>query len=289
MNLDYLNLNSIRNYPIKDGLGRVSNDKLFTIPNSLIVDMMLCSSTALSLGLYISRIVLNSASLLIEISSTGSVFGTFQTALPNTNENFDLIMTPNSTNFPNASGVLTIGTIADTSELPFGEFLFDVASTELLMRVYNPVNVGVSWISFSDAKGNKSVLTGDVQIVGNSNIQFRLDSGTVYIDAGENLGLNKSCVNQPTPIKSINGVGPDSTGNFTLIPEQCVSIDPAQYGLLISDNCGSPCLGCPEINTLTNQVNGLEASIVDIRNFTHNLQIAITQASTLINSPCACN
>jgi hypothetical protein len=47
-------------------------------------------------------------------------------------------------------------------------------------------------------------------------------------------------------------------------------------------------LGCTAIETLTTQVNSLETSVINIRNFTNNLQAAITQATTLLNYQCQC-
>ena len=285
-NLDFLNLNSLRNYPIKDDLSRVSNDGLLTIPNTLIVDLVLSSPSNDLLTLYISRVSYNSSNLLIEISAnTIGVFGTFQTSLPLVDDNIDIVMTAGSL-FPLATGIITIGSTDDLANLPVGDFEFGLTNTALLMRVYGPGSQGINYLSFTDTKGNNSVLTGYIQLIGNSNIQFRGTGGSIYIDAGENLGLNKDCASANVPITSINGIPADASGNFTLIPQACVGIDIAQAGLVISDSCGQPCLGCSEINTLTTQVNGLESSIIDIKAFAQNLQAAINQATTLLNYQC---
>ena len=290
MNLDWLNSNSLRNFPIKDDLGRVSVDGLFVIPNSLIVDMALCSS---QLGntpnLYISGISCSSTSITVEISANGvGVFGTFQTSLPLSDYNIDVSLVAND-NFPSATGLITFGSSDDLTSLPYGDFQFTIDQTALLMRVYSPNSPGLSWISFSDAKGNSSIFTGYVQIQGNSNIQFRNESGIIYVDAGEGLGLNKICATPPQPILTINGVSPDSSGNFTLIADTCVSITEAQAGVLISNPCGDPCLGCSAITALTTQVNELESSILDIKNFSNNLQTVITQVTNLLSVTSSCS
>jgi hypothetical protein len=295
-NLDYLNLNSLRNYPIKDGSSRVSEDGIFTIPNSLIVDMSLCSVGLDSPTLYISKIITQPAQLVIEISADGiGIFGTFSAGLdqnvtPALERNIDVILIPAAELFPNATGCITIGDVTDLVDLPYGIFTFKPEATELLMRVYGPTTPGLSWLSFTDTKGNKASLTGNVLINGYSNIKFRINGQYIYMDAGENLGLNKVCTTASNPITTINGIpGDPATGNFTLIPEQCVTLSAAQYGILIGDNCGQPCMGCTEIDTLTTQVNSLESSIIDIRNFVNNLQLAINQASTLLNYQCQCD
>jgi hypothetical protein len=288
MNLDYLNLNSLRNFPIIDGASCASDDGLFVIPTTLIVDMSLCATDGSTPSLYISRITVNSTNLVIEISSysSSSVVGTFQTSLPFT-ENTDLQLTP-STNFPLATGLITLGSSDDLARLPYGDFTFKYANTRLLSRIATVGPIGINWISFSDTKGNKSTVTGHVEIQGNSNIQFREATGIIYVDAGEGLGLNKICENVLQPITSINGITPDSSGNFTLIADQCIEIDAAQYGVVISNPCGAPCLGNLALSDLTTRANKLESSILDINNFTKNLQAVITQANTLISTPCPC-
>lgn len=286
MTLDWLNSNSVRNYPIKDGLGRVSDNGLFTIPNNLIVDLSLCSSQAGdSPTLYVSRISVSNVSLLIEVSVAGyGVFGTFQTNLPFNDYNIDVVLTAGVA-FPTATGVITLGSSDDLQSLPSGDFTFSATNTALLMRVFSPAVAGVSWISFNDTKGNSIKKTGYVRIRGNNNLQFREVAGVVYLDAGEGLGLNKICADIPTPILTINGVGPDDNGNFTLINGNCISIDDEQYGLLLANPCGQTCLGCDAIDTLTTQTNSLEAGILDLRAFASNLQNVITQATNLITIP----
>ena len=289
MNLDYLNLNSVRNFPIIDDVSRASDDGLFVIPNSLIVDMALCSS---QLGdtpnLYISRVTCNSSTILIEISANSfGVFGTFQTSLPLSDYNVDISLQPSSL-FPNASGLITLGSSDDLATLPYGNFTFSYPNTALLMKVFTPTISTISWLNFTDTKGNNT-LTGYINLVGNNNVQFRGAFSNVYLDAGENLGLNKICVTPPQAILTINGVPPSSTGNFTFIADTCISIDTAQYGLVLSNPCGAPCLGCEALTTLTTQVNSLETSIVDLKTFTDNLQAVITQATNMISIPCQCS
>lgn len=289
--LDYLNQNSLRNYPIQDGASRLSSDGLFTIPNTLIVDVSLSAGGVNSDSLYISKIAHSSTAVNIEISvDGGSVFGIFYITLPNSNSNFDVALTA-GVGYPDAVGVITIGSTSDLATLPTGEFVFAVEDTKFLAHCATLGNLGVTRISFIDAKGNNYTLTGHVIIQANSNLQFKADGNTVYLNAGENLGLNKQCPAESVPVKTINGVAPDSTGNFSLIsdPNSCLSLEPIQYGTLISDACGKPCLGCDDINTLTTRVNTLESEIYSVRDFITNLQAAISQANALIGYQCQCD
>jgi hypothetical protein len=289
--LDFLNQNSLRNYPIKDGQSRVSADSLFVIPNTFIVDLSLSANGVNTSKLYISKIANLLSSINIEISVIGgAVLGIFYISLPNSTTNFDVTLT-SSASYPDAAGLITIGTVEDMSGQPSGEFTFNSDSTELLARCYSIGNNGVTRINFLDGQGNDYTLTGDVVVQANSNIQFKSDGSTVYLNAGENLGLNKQCPSTEVPIKTINGVYPDSAGNFSIITDSnsCLSLTPIQYGALLADNCGKPCLGCGDIDTLTGRVNTLENDIYSIRDFINNLQSAISQANLLIAYQCQCD
>ena len=286
--LEYLNQNSLRNYPIKDGLSRVSLDGLFTIPNTLVTDLTLSAAGLGSGVFFISGITSNNSAVSIEISVVGGgVFGSFYTTLPNASENFDLILTP-APGYPDAAGLLTIGKLADLASQPSGDFLFDQTSTEILNRCSAQANLGITRITFIDAAGNSYAVSGSVQIVANSNLKFQSNTANrILMNSGEGLGLNSTCSSTANPILTINGIQPDSTGNFTLLADNsCVQINPAQYGVVISDACGAPCLGCTDISTLTSRVNTLETDIFSVRDYINNLQNSLSLATTLVGYQC---
>ena len=242
--------------------------------------------------LFISRVVNSSSTITVEISSPSlGVLGTFSVPASTTANNVDYTFAPAS-GMPGMAGVITIGTLATILTLPSGDFQFTQANTALLMRVAVPSAIGVSYIAFVDAAGNTYLTTGLLTMQAESNLQFRVQgsggSFTAYMDAGENLGLNKECAEQPVPITSINGVPPDPTGNFNLIPSTCVSITPAQYGLVVGNGCGKPCMGCSDVSTLTNRLMTVENELLAIRNYVNNMQALITQATNNINYQCSC-
>ena len=300
MNLDFLNLNTLRNYPIADDLGRVSVDGYFTLPNDLIADMSIVAPSSIgpntgnpavdfgsTLQLFISGITNTTAYISIEVSANAGPIGNFY-IVAGTDDYTDIIMSPTAA-FPTANGVLTIGSLNTITTLQSGSFVFAADNTALVMRVYIPTTTGVNFISFIDNVGNSTTLTGTVIINAESNLQFRTpDGNTVYIDAGEGLGLNTTCEATPTPIQTINGIPPDDTGNFTLIPSTCISIDPAEAAVIIANTCGTPCLGCSDISTLTNRLVSLETDLLTVRNYVNNLQGLITQVTNLITYECSC-
>ena len=275
----------MRNYPIKDGLDRTSTDGIFTIPNSLIVDLTVSSPNASNAVLFVSKIVNTSTYITVEISnsSTSTVVGVF-TIIPSADYYADVVMTAAAAS-PGSTGLLTVGYTADMASLPSGEFYFNVTDTELLMRVFNPIAPGISSITFVDDTGNSIPLSGQITVYAHSNLQFNQtgSSNTIVLNAGEDLGLNKTCDSNGSPIKSINGVIPDSNGNINLVGDTCITTGTAQYAVVINDSCGAPCAGCSEIATLTTRLAGLESTLLNLRDYTTNLQTSLTQLNTLIN------
>ena len=281
-NLDFLNLNSIRNYPIKDGLDCTSVDGFFTIPADLIVDISIAATGSITDTLFVSSINNTSSYIIVEIStSAGNIVGTFY--IPANTANYtDIPLTP-SLALPNSVGMLTVGTLATIVQQPTGIFTFTVDDTALLSRVYCPITTGINYLTFVDSNNNSVSLTNNVTIQAESNLRFRYLNNIIYLDAGEGLGLNSACDNSATPVKTINGITPDSNGNFTIIPENCVSIDTAEYGLVLNDTCGQPCQGCSTVSTLTDRVISVESNLLTLRDYVTSLNSAITQLTTLIN------
>ena len=180
-NLDYLNLNTIRNYPIKDGLGRASKDGLFIIPNELIADLAVSAPANASWPVHISKIINTAENVVVEISTESEAIGLFNIPI-NTPNYADIPLSP-STSHPFAVGSLTVGHVSSIQTLARGEFLFDSSQTALLMRVFTPARLGVNYIRFV-TEGKTETLTGDVTISAEVNLRFRKAGNTVYLEAG---------------------------------------------------------------------------------------------------------
>lgn len=282
--LDFLNSNTVRNYPLKDNMDRVSNDLSFVLPNDLIADMSL-SCPLNTERLFISRVVNKTNSVLVEVSGStlGRVLGTF--TVPADTEPYTTVFL--AATYPNMAGQITVGYLNGVKEQPTGEFTFSLAHTELLMRVAASTYAGVNSVKFIGT--TELVVTGQVVIQAENNVRFRLnDTGEVVIDAGEGLGLNAACGDGALPIKTINGVSPDADGHFSLIFSDCSAATPIEYGLLIQDTCGKPCLGCSELGELTNRTASLESDLLKLRDYIDNLAGLNTQLTTLLNFKCEC-
>lgn len=291
-NLDFLNLNSLRSYPIKDGLSRISVDGSYTIPNNFIVDAQLAASYDPTRRFYISGLSNPGDRVVIELADQLDVFaGSFTIMIAGFVEYTECYFTP-STNYVGATGILTIGSLDGIGNLPTGLFNFTLATTELEARAIIPALEGINRLIFQNADGTTVALTGDVQLLARTNLRFKKDpsANRIIIDGGDGLGLNANCAAILPCITTINGVPPDDGGNFTLDFSDCASLEtiPAGTGLILSDICCKPCMGCNDIEELTNRLTQVESALLTLRDYYNNLNQLFDNYKVTINYTCAC-
>lgn len=290
-NLDFLNLNSLRNFPIKEGKSREDLLGVLTIPNQLIVDLQLAISYSAVTRYYISRITNLMSAISIEISDdSNTLIGTFSinVDLHTKYKRYDFRPAPD---FVGASGAITINSLDELLSGPVGTYDFSIDNTELEMRASVPSTEGINRIRFVNVDGTSFTLTGDIEIDARTNLRFKDGGGNrVIIDAGDGLGLNTLCQDTIACIKTINGIGPDEEGNFTLDFSDCAQLTPipANTGLLLEDNCCKPCVGCSDLGDLTSRLMEAESALIQLRDYYTNLNTLYEQFKTTTSYTCAC-
>lgn len=290
-NLDFLNANSLRNFPIKEGLSKLSIDGVLTLPDDFIVDLVLAASSDVTARFYISKVSNLPNVVVVELSSiagtTSLVCGTFtiETSTHTLNKTYYLLP---SDNYPASNGKLTVASVATIGGLPLGVFSFEAATTELESRVIIPSLNNITKFTFSNADGSTFSVTGDITIVAGINVSFRGSGSTIYVDAGEGLGLNLALNDPRVNIKTINGVPPDDEGNFVIETSNCAQLQEITNGLLLNDTCCKPCLSCDEIGDLTGRLMQLETDMLNLRDHYQRISTLSSQLTISSNSSCAC-
>lgn len=293
--LDWTDLNSLRRFPLREGTSAASDDGVFSIPDTFIVDFSLCASSDVSRRFFISKIFNKLTAVTIEISdlrqdgSQNSV-GTFEIARASHMQDSDYFIVA-SPRYAGTNGKITIGTFEDLSKQPAGSFKFTPASTEFEPRTIIPSMQGIDRITFIDTLNGESTLSGDVILTSRANLKFSYDEDVhrVLLDAGDNLGLSKQCAVNNC-VKSINGVAPDpSTGDVGLYGINCIRVySSAAYTLDIEDTCCTPCSGCNDLEELTGRLTSLENKFLDLKGSYNNVNNQLTTYLSTINSNCAC-
>lgn len=291
-NLDFLNSNSVRVFPIKEGLSCTSTTGVFKIPEDLMLDMEIAATSDVTVEFYISKMYNYTEAVIIEISdTTNTVLGTF-TVTTGTHKkgNYYTYYLAPSSSYQGANGKVAIGSLASMGQLPIGVFSFAATATLLEARCVIPSRNTINRFVVIDEKGNQTSLIGNVKLLARNNLRFRQVGDTVVLDAGDGLGLNKDCEDEAPCITTINNVAPDITGNFTLLGLECATFSPLSSppGLSLDDTCCKPCMGCDEIGQLTERAIQVEADLLKLRDYFTNLQQLITSFEQLTNYSCEC-
>lgn len=262
-NLEWLNLNANRAYPLREDASRTSADGSVVVPNYLLVDVSLSVSGLLD-GFYLSRVAHSAGALSLTISDTyGPAVGT------------TINLEAHSTNTPypvsglsgreDAAGHVVLGDLsALKSDFPEGVYLFTPEAAALETRAVRPDIRGVSSLRASYMGEESPDLRGVVRLLAGDNIRLTyippddtlsLPAG-IQIDALDTTDFETECDcgtptgNLPPPIRSINGVFGDGNHNVELVPSECLRIESGANLLRLIDTCAKPCCGCSELDFL---------------------------------------
>lgn len=286
MNLDFLNLNSKRAYPFKEGVTRVSTDALSAIPDDFCVDLILTMGADVTTKFFVNEIRNLPEQITLKLAdSLGSLAGTFTINTVGHKLYQEYYLVPSAT-YAGSQGKLVVAYLTSMQKLPTGTFRFNLANTEFESRVVIPSPAGISRFVFKDDTDTEFSVTGNVGIYGRSNLRFRLVDNKVYMDAGNGLGLNQDCTAEGFPIRTINSIQPDSAGNFKLSFTGCTTFSAIPNGLNLDDSCNKPCMGCNEIGELTERLMQLETTLLQLRQYYNQLNILNTQLNNVINFNC---
>ena len=102
--------------------------------------------------------------------------------------------------------------------------------------------------------------------------------------AGEGLNEACACDEEGTGpcLRFINGIPPLADGNFRIVGNKCMDVQPVTNGLLFSDLCSSPCCGCAELDAITSQVSRFADGVLTLQHFASAVNAEVTQMSQVV-------
>lgn len=294
-NLQWLNHNAQRAYPLTDRATKTDTTGTLTLPDSFIVGLYFPVHAGLSFtanNFYIKSVL---------IAPTG-----FNITIGHDDGDTDVVVagsniprggySPNRAyalggigDFSDSIGNVVLGVLDDIDRMPAGYYEFEKSATELEPDVVRPMIRGVTRLLVNNNGELSAPIYGDVTLVAGTNV--RIDVNTAGEDteiifnaiSGANLNQNCECdvPSAGTCIRCINGVCSED-GNFTFAQDSCVEISPMVGGLSFKDTCAKPCCGARELDAITQQINRFGDGVTTMQNFVTRLGSEVTQMSLVV-------
>tara|TARA_R110000751_G_scaffold116345_3_gene215925 strand:+ start:13942 stop:14895 length:954 start_codon:yes stop_codon:yes gene_type:complete len=297
-NLEFLNHNAQRSYPLTDESTKTDTTNSFTIPDDFIVGFGLPVSTAMDMesGRFFIRQIGAFASgyqLTIAYDSGTEVNNVGTALIPATNVSRNTTFAVGGIEpFDDIVGKIVIGRVDTIVEQPTGLYAFDLEDSRLEPAVIQPMIRSLTGIRISNSSGTTSeVFHGDIELVAGSNMQISTASSAtetqIIFSALDGEGTIETCVCEgeatATPcIKTINGVSPTTDGNFNFIGDDCLSFVGTSSGLKVTDSCCAPCCGCEELESITRDLELFNVQRGELTLFVNTLAAEATAFGTTV-------
>jgi hypothetical protein len=266
-NLEFLNHNAQRSYPLTADATKIDTTGSFTIPDDFLVGLDIPVSTAMNmesgqffirqLGLFASGI-----QLIIAYDTGTSIIDVATGLIPTTSTVRNKVFVLGGIDpYDDIVGKVVIGRV-DTIQLqPNGLFTFDLAGSHIEPQAVRPMIRSITSMRVSSANGSISDrMYGDIELVAGTNIQLStvqtFTETKIVISALQGEGTIQECVCEGDAaeipcIKTINGIRPETDGNFNFVGDDCLTFAGITNGLKLSDSCCAPCCGCDELEAIT--------------------------------------
>ena len=298
-NLEFLNHNAQRSFPLAADATKKDTTESFTIPDDFLVGLDIAVSTAMDmetgrfflrqLGLFASGVKLifayDTGTEVVDVATALVPFASAQS------RNF-VVGIGGIEPFDDLTGKIVVGRVDTIQEQPTGLFEFDIAGSRIEPQSIRPMIKAISSLRVVPAiGGGGDRLYGDIELVAGQNIQLSTIATStetqIIISALDGEGTIESCVCEGAAteipcIKTINGIGPTTDGNFNFVGDDCLSFEGITNGLKLTDSCCAPCCGCEELESITRDLERFNSQRAALEIFVNDLLAETTTFNTTV-------
>jgi hypothetical protein len=267
-NLEFLNHNSQRSYPLTADSSKLDLSGDFKIPSDLLVGLDLPVPGSYSFSdhrFFIRQIAASGSGLQLIVgyqnAANASTDIAYAKLLYSSFQPYSTVPLLGYPPYEDVVGKVSFGDIAGVIRQPAGLFNFDLEGSRIEPQAIRQTLRGVQGIRVRTALGSVSPwLYGDVELAAGENV--RLDVVTtggvtkIVVNSilGEGSSVGDECIGQDVSlpcITRINNIRPDLTGNFNLVAGTCIQLQPETAGIRITNTCAETCCSCAELEAIT--------------------------------------
>ncbi|HDL85040.1 MAG TPA: hypothetical protein ENH11_01705 [Candidatus Acetothermia bacterium] len=293
-NVQWLNANSQRNYPLSEEATLVDTSGSFHLPLSLIVDLVWpvhATAAVESDKFHLYNVSVFGEGITLTFGYDGTPIGSVSVSQTTHIINQSYFISGIG-DFYDSVGKITIGDLTGILSTG-GSYNFNVAGGRLEPTVIRPNLKGVTAIIVINGQERSEPLFGDVELAQGRNIEFTVTdvpggNPRIRIDATATDDLNEDCAcgnltSDAPAIRTVNGVYPDDTGNIELVSaDDCLLIEADGSANIVkfTDQCSKSCCGCDELNAVVTDLNLLNVEISTLSGVSSRLEVAVSAALT---------
>lgn len=296
-NLGWLDLNAQRAYPLSETASGLDVTGVFKLPDSFALALYLSldvRSDPDPLAFFVSRVINTPGAVAVTVSHTdGTTVTEFGTAVvpAAAHVEYAAYEFAVATGFRTSAGRLVVGALSGMTAAPAGAFDFDAGGGRLDADCVRPYLRGLTELAVDNGGGVSAPLTGRVVLTAGANIRLTVSPGAtesvIRIDAirGEGLQADCGCADDDAlspPIRTLNGVLPNSDGNIDLLAGDCVQVTPGSNGVRIADTCAKPCCGSAELKRLQADVTEVVSRLTGLTNDVNRFESVVGVLSTTV-------
>ena len=293
-NIEWLNENANRRYPVSEAATLQDVSGTFTIPNDFIVDMIwpIHSDPSIDPTLFhIASIGIFGQGVTVSIGYNGTIIANMSVNASSFERNTTYAL-QGIGNFFDTVGSIIIGNL-DNIMKSAGSYVFDVNGARLVPAVIRPDVRGVSALYILNGEDQSGPIQGDVVFQAGTNFNLAYVAGPlgepdrIVLNAISGSGLNETCSCKEGAalpcINTINQIPPDENGNFTLLGDDCLALHGIAAGIQLTDSCSKPCCDCTELNITLQAAQYLASEVFKMETMISELtaSMAVLQTNLL--------
>lgn len=296
-NVEWLNQNANRNYPVSEEATAKDVSGTFTLPPNLIVDLVWPVHASMDVQtdrFYLKSIAVFGVGITIVLGywKDGDLEGKAIGSISVTRDTHTLNQSyfiAGVGDFYDSVGKIAIGSLDEVLNTA-GYYNFDLAGGRLESTVMRPNLRGVTSLVIVNGEDRGDPMQGDIELIAGTN--FRLvpilnpgENPKIRFDAISGAGLTQTCdcsdklPQDAPPIKTINGIPADANGNFNLSGDECLLFTGITNGIEATDQCSQSCCGCKELDKIVTDLEQLTLQVSTLNNLTSRLDAQITNAT----------